>query len=60
MRCVCIKILIHVSKFNDILISSNEYLYIRKSNLKFKNSSENTRGRGENSENFRTETHPPL
>ena len=39
---------------------SNDEIYKIKSILNFKNSSENARGRGINTDNFRTETHPPL
>ena len=60
MRYVFIKILIFWRNLLMYQYSSNEYLYIRKSNLNFKNTSENARGRGINTDNSPTETHPPL
>ena len=49
-----------VYKFTNILICSNDDICKIKSILNFKNSSENTRGRGINTDNSPTETHPPL
>ena len=60
VRYVCIKILMQYRNLLIYSYYSDEDICKIKSNLNFKNSSENTEGRGINKQNLRRKTYPPL
>ena len=60
VRCVFINLLIQYINLMIYKYYSDEDICKIKSIVKFKNTSENARGRGINTDNSPTETHPPL